>query len=333
MCGPCKRIRFSKPDLRDRLADSTKERWYNNIVLNIPHASVGGLGIARWDNKVALLSEVKRWTDWYTDLLFIPDNREGIQFITSDYSRFVVDVERLVNDPLEKIGQGIVYKMYNGLHRTFKGNEEIEMFRYHANYIRDLRLMLNEHSLLIDCHSFPSDLSDVDICIGYNEDWSRPTDFVIELCKSVFEKHGYKVGINTPYANAIAPETGYTYNSIMIEVNKRLYLNEQTLEMTEEFIKLHKCLETLYGLLKNLVWNKTSLYYKKGNRLRTKRLTLQSLHPVGQENIAERCSFFKIYIHLAYSTVLFCFIARMACAVFCRPMATSFSDLSKSKVP
>ena len=207
-------------------ADSTKERWYNNIVLNIPHASVGGLGIARWDNKVALLSEVKRWTDWFTDLLFIPDNREGIQFITSDYSCFVVDVERLVNDPLEKIGQGIVYKMYNGLHRTFKGNEEIEMFRYHAKYIRDLRLMLNEHSLLIDCHSFPSDLSDVDICIGYNDDWSRPTDFVIELCKSVFEKHGYQVGINTPYANAIAPETGYTYNSIMIEVNKRRYLNE-----------------------------------------------------------------------------------------------------------
>ena len=251
MCGPCKRIRVSKPDLRDRLADSTKERWYNNIVLNIPHASVGGLGIARWDNKVALLSEVKRWTDWYTDLLFIPDNREGIQFITSDYSRFVVDVERLVNDPLEKIGQGIVYKTYNGLHRTFKGNEEIEMFRYHANYIRDLRLMLNEHSLLIDCHSFPSDLSEVDICIGYNDDWSKPTDFVIELCKSVFEKHGYQVGINTPYTNAIAPETGYAYNSIMIEVNKRVYLNEQTLEMTKGAIKFRKCMDELYSLLKN----------------------------------------------------------------------------------
>lgn len=251
MCGPCKRIRLSKPDLRDRLADSTKERWYNNIVLNIPHASVGGLGMARWDNKVALLSEVKRWTDWYTDMLFIPDNRDGIQFITSDYSRFVVDVERLVNDPLEKIGQGIVYKEFNSLHRTFKGSEEIEMFSYHAKYIRDLRLMLNEHSLLIDCHSFPSELSDVDICIGYNDDWSRPTDFVIELCKTAFEKNGYKVGINTPYSNALAPETGFTYNSIMIEVNKHLYLNEQTLGVTDGFIKLHKCLEILYGLLKN----------------------------------------------------------------------------------
>ena len=227
MCGPCKRIASSKSDLRDTLADSTKERWYNNLVLNIPHASVGGLGIARWDNKVALLSEVKHWTDWYTDLLFIPDNRDGIQTATSDYSRFVVDVERLVNDPLEKNGQGIVYKEFNGLHRTFEGMEEMKMYHYHAEYIRDLRLMLDRHSLLIDCHSFPSDLSDVDICIGYNDDWSRPTDFVIDLCKTAFEKNGYKVGINTPYASAIAPETGFTYNSIMIEANKHLYMNEQ----------------------------------------------------------------------------------------------------------
>jgi hypothetical protein len=91
----------------------------------------------------------------------------------------------------------------------------------------------------------------VDICIGYNDDWSKPTDFVIELCKSVFEKHGYKVDINTPYTNAIAPETGYAYNSIMIEVNKRVYLNEQTLEMTKGAIKFRKCMDELYSLLKN----------------------------------------------------------------------------------
>ena len=181
MCGPCKRTTQSKPDLRDRLGNPAKERWYNNIVLNIPHASVGGLGISRWDDIEGLQLEVRRWTDWYTDLLFIPDKRDGIQIVTSDYSRFAVDVERLVNDPFEAKGQGIVYKKFNGLHRTFEGKEEIEMFRYHAKYIRDLRLMLDEHSLLIDCHSFPSDISAVDICIGYNEDWSRPSDLVIEL--------------------------------------------------------------------------------------------------------------------------------------------------------
>ena len=249
MCGPCKRTTQSKPDLRDRLGNPAKERWYNNIVLNIPHASVGGLGISRWDDIEGLQSEVRRWTDWYTDLLFIPDKREGIQIMTSDYSRFAVDVERLVNDPLEAKGQGIVYKKFNGLHRTFEGKEEIEMFRYHAQYMRSLRMMLDEHSLLIDCHSFPSDISAVDICIGYNEDWSKPSDFVIELVKTAFENHGYQFACNAPYANAIAPETGFTYNSLMIEVNKRVYLNEQTLEITKGAVQLRKCLGTLYSLM------------------------------------------------------------------------------------
>ena len=82
MCGPCKRTTQSKPDLRDRLGNPAKERWYNNIVLNIPHASVGGLGISRWDDIEGLQLEVRRWTDWYTDLLFIPDKRDGIQIVT-----------------------------------------------------------------------------------------------------------------------------------------------------------------------------------------------------------------------------------------------------------
>lgn len=58
MCGSCIRIRLNKADLRDRLVDSTKERWYNNIVLNIPHASVESLGIARWDNKVTVCQAI-----------------------------------------------------------------------------------------------------------------------------------------------------------------------------------------------------------------------------------------------------------------------------------
>jgi N-formylglutamate amidohydrolase len=255
MSGPCKRIRLNKPDLRNRLADPSKERWYNNIVLNIPHASVGGLGIARWDNKVALLNEVRRWTDWYTDLLFIPDKREGIQTLVSDYSRFVVDVERLVNDPLGKKGQGIVYKEFNGLHRTFEGSEEIEMFRYHAKYIRELRLMLDEHSLLIDCHSFPSDYKEamnangemVDVCIGFNNDSTYPGEEVIRTIKREFELHGYKVGINSPFSNAFAPVPNFP--SVMIELRKGIYMDEGTLKLLSGAYKVNQVLNEIYRIL------------------------------------------------------------------------------------
>jgi N-formylglutamate amidohydrolase len=109
--------------------------------------------------------------------------------------------------------------------------------------------MLNEHSLLIDCHSFPSDLSDVDICIGYNNDWSKPTDFVIDLITGYFEHEGYKVGRNEPYSNAISPKTNFNYNSIMIELNKRIYLDEQSLELSDNAKNIRKQLATLYSLL------------------------------------------------------------------------------------
>lgn len=225
------------------------EKWYDNIVLNIPHSSIDGLATTKWNNKAALLSEVKRWTDWYTDIVFVPDLGNGIKTVIADYSRFVVDVERLPNDPMEKIGQGILYTDFNGLHRTIEQEEKLGMIAYYMGYIKTLKEMLNEHSLLIDCHSFPSDLSELDICIGVNDDWSRPSDFVIDLVVEFFKKEGYKVSMNSPYSNAIAPEANFTYNSIMIEVNKRVYLNEQSLELTDNASILREQLSKLYRIL------------------------------------------------------------------------------------
>ena len=225
------------------------EKSYNNIVLNIPHASVAGLGYAKWDDEVALIREVRKWTDWYTDLIFIPGDRLMVKSITADYSRFVVDVERIVNDPLNDIGQGIVYTKFNGIKRTLDEEERLGMMAYYYAYIKQLKEMLNEHSLLIDCHSFSSDLADVDICIGVNDDRSRPTDFVIELVTEVFTQAGFSVRINHPYSNAIAPQTDFAYDAIMIELNKRIYMNEQTLELNESANKVRATLDTLYELL------------------------------------------------------------------------------------
>ena len=42
------------------------------------------------------------------------------------------------------------------------------------------------------------------------------------------------------------------YHSLMIEVNKRCYMNEETLEKTPKFINLHGKLQRLYEIL---LWN------------------------------------------------------------------------------
>lgn len=97
------------------------------------------------------------------------------------------------------------------------------------NHQERLRNNLCPEALLLDCHSFPSEMSDIDICIGYNEDWSKPNKETIELAVNLFEDCGYKVGINEPYSNSETPECPFTYQSMMLEVNKNVYMEDGTL--------------------------------------------------------------------------------------------------------
>ena len=99
------------------------------------------------------------------------------------------------------------------------------------NHQERLRNNLCPDALLLDCHSFPSELSDVDICIGYNEDWSKPNKETIELAVNLFEDCGYKVGINEPYSNSETPDCPFTYQSMMLEVNKKVYMEDGTLRL------------------------------------------------------------------------------------------------------
>lgn len=80
--------------------------------------------------------------------------------------------------------------------------------------------LLTPDCLLIDYHSFPSDLYDCDICIGHNSDKTFDEQLV-SLVKQQFESSNYKVTVNVPYSNSLSPETGFTNKSLMIEVNKR----------------------------------------------------------------------------------------------------------------
>ena len=110
--------------------------------------------------------------------------------------------------------------------------------------------------LLIDCHSFsalPNLLNptppDIDICIGYNDDETRPYTKTIDNIVQFFKSLGYKVGINEPFSNSKTFPVPVEYHSVMIEVNKRLYMNEQTLDTIDRFYKLKHDIQSLYNLL------------------------------------------------------------------------------------
>ena len=244
-------------------------RCYNSIFLHIPHSSSS----FPMDSKYSfedLDDEERLLIDYYTDELFVPDQEtDHIIDATFPYCRLYCDVERLVNDPLEKDGLGICYFRevptgigYSYTFREFNTKENA--FSLYANFhamVSKTIFGMNKYNqpmkvLLIDCHSFSalpnllnSDPPDIDICIGYNDDETCPDKVVIGNIAQHFMALGYKVGINEPFSNSKTFSVPVKYHSVMIEVNKRLYMDELNLEKTEGFDKLKQEIQSLYNIL------------------------------------------------------------------------------------
>ena len=68
----------------------------------------------------------------------------------------------------------------------------------------------------------------------------------IEYIKDLFSSHGYKVGINDPYSNSITPKSKFDYKSVMIEVNKRCYMDENTLALNADYYKIGNLIQKMY---------------------------------------------------------------------------------------
>lgn len=164
----------------------------------------------------------------------IHDRRRSV--FTHPYSLsldFFVDVERLVNDPMETIGQGIIYSRFGEARRQLPDEEVSRRMEIYHQYLDSFKSLIADDTIIVDCHSFPGRLApDVDFCIGFNDDESEPDDKMINNITHIIRKHGYRVAVNYPFSNSITPVRPITYKSIMIEVNKRTYMDETTLRPT-----------------------------------------------------------------------------------------------------
>ena len=243
-----------------------KSRWegYGHILLHIPHSST------QFPENIKhtfsdLDADERLLIDYYTDELFMPDEDRGqIHSVVFPCCRLYCDVERLINDPLENSGLGISYSRWvpcvsdlGQTYRSFSTKEHaFKLYADHHARVAKMMVGLGDNLLLIDCHSFSSlpnllnsNPTDIDICIGYNDDATCPIKIVIGNIKQHFASRGYKIGINTPFSNSKTFEVPVKYNSVMIEVNKRLYMNEQTLEKNHGFDRLKADIQSLYDKL------------------------------------------------------------------------------------
>ena len=161
-----KKIVLNIPHSSDRMlprqteiADSTRGHGHlPDVALASSQKNSAGLpSVSGWTDPAAIAKEVRRWTDWYTDSMFRPDADLAGRVVPVVFglSRFCIDVERLLDDPLNAAGQGILYERFGDCRRLISGRTAL-MNEYHG-FISRLSSELAPGSLIIDCHSFPSD--------------------------------------------------------------------------------------------------------------------------------------------------------------------------------
>ena len=213
-----------------------------------------------------LRTELLRITDAYTDELFIFTEVSIVRF---PISRLLVDVERFPNDaeePMSKKGMGMIYALTadgEKLKRTLKPNERASLvfFYYdthHLSLLGAVKMELEKYgnALIIDCHSFPSNplpcdadqtMPRPDFCIG--TDSFHTPETLSQTAALSLKKMGYNVKINQPYEGTLVPIMFYKkdsrVSSMMIEVNRSLYMDERTGRKTGAFDSIQKQVQAL----------------------------------------------------------------------------------------
>jgi N-formylglutamate deformylase len=219
-------------------------------------------------NDEALDSELLRMTDAYTDTLF-PATSVEVGRVVFPLSRLVCDVERFPsdeNEPMAARGMGVVYT------RTSMGDvlrvqpdaadRQILMDRWYWPHHSTLERLASDVAaqsgvcLIVDCHSFASVVlpyerdqtsARADICIG-TDSFHTPS-LIRDAIVAAAEKEGYSVAVDAPFAGALVPLSSYRKDdrilSVMIEVNRRLYMDEQSGAEVQGFAKVRAALGRL----------------------------------------------------------------------------------------
>lgn len=244
-------------------------------IIHLPHSSAiipDKTGFLVDDEK--LNDEMLLLTDWYTDDLFAFS--EGIPII-ADFNRIFCDVERFEDDNEElmsKFGMGATYTHRDNGAELRDVTPELKrsiLNKYYHPHHQKLsaavseQLVSNARALIIDCHSFSDKpfKRDLDqqtprpgICIGTDE-YHTPSDLV-DFTYRYFKWAGYTVQLNTPYSGSIVPMDYYQKNdrvhSIMIEVNRDLYMVPGTNKKGRGYIKAQRTINKYLRKVSELIY-------------------------------------------------------------------------------
>lgn len=210
-------------------------------------------------NEEELNHELTLMTDAHTDELFARHANEEDSVISFPVSRLIVDPERFLEDTEEKmseVGMGVIYTRTSSGKLLRHPPSESERARLIDAYYNPHHNRLNEatrdelatygRALILDCHSFPSkplpyelnqDPNRPDICLG-TDSFHTPKN-LIELAETFFREHNLRTAQNKPFEGTYVPlkflEKDKRVFSLMLEINRKLYMDEATGEKSETF--------------------------------------------------------------------------------------------------
>lgn len=243
------------------------------MIIHIPHSSITIPDNLRDQIILSdedLSAELTLMTDAFTDELFSLPQTAIVRF---PISRLLVDVERFLNDieePMSKVGMGVIYTRTtfgNTLKRSLQWQEVRNLIsEYYEPHHRKLLAEVNneleryEKALIVDCHSFPSRPLPCDMdqsvprpefCIG-TDPFHTPVE-TVQVIERTLKASDYSVEIDRPCSGSLVPGPFYKSDqrvaSIMIEINRSLYMEEETGTKNMRFDVIKGVAQTLLAVI------------------------------------------------------------------------------------
>ncbi|MCV6546011.1 MAG: N-formylglutamate amidohydrolase [Cohaesibacter sp.] len=267
-----------KNDLTDAYSLFNDGLYASPFLFNSPHSgrcySDGFRKASKLDEIQLRASE-----DAFIDLIFADLPALGLPFMRANFPRAYLDLNRepyeldptMFCEPLPSYVKSQTPRVGSGLGtiaRIVCENQEIYRHKltlqdaldrielYYKPYHKMLRHQLarihvkHGYACLIDCHSMPSRIfrhlperQQPDIILGDRYGMACHNDLT-EAAYEILSDLGFRVALNNPYAGGFItqhygrPAKGL--HALQIELNRALYMNEETIQPNQEFFALQK---------------------------------------------------------------------------------------------
>jgi N-formylglutamate amidohydrolase len=247
----------------------------NPVIITVPHSGnfYPDIFLNNFKKNIKI---VRKMEDFESDKILDLLDKNNADIIIAKCSRAVVDLNRSrhsIDNSMffEVVEKGFIQeqKMVDyglGVIPKKSYNEFIFLNKLSASYAnhilknyydpfhnilsKQINRLLNTFGICIhiDLHTMPSKAllnykKQTDIVLGNNFGKSCSKE-IFNYFKNIFISHGYSVEVNNPYAGGFItrnyghPSLGV--NTIQIEINRNLYMNEKKLTVNKNIIKIQK---------------------------------------------------------------------------------------------